>query len=263
MPDQLAAAAAAVDRAAELVEAATDSLARLAADDGRISVAKLDGHQVLAVRPRARGERRRRQPGDARLRRAGRAGVDARPRVRGRRGVRPRRQGARPRGDVGRRHRRPVARAAVRRDAPVAGVPVHARRHPPRARHRAPAPPRRLRARRRDVPPLRGGPHPSARRARAPHQRGRARGGRSAGSPSWAGSGSRCPRSTTAWRRAARPTTSAWSSPPRSCRGARSGSVGRSSPGPRSSPGRWSRAGPTSSERAGCRASRRVSSRSA
>ncbi|MFI5046855.1 MAG: acyl-CoA dehydrogenase family protein [Acidimicrobiia bacterium] len=48
MPDQLAAAAGAVDRAAELVEAATDSLARVSADGGRISVAKLDRHQVLA-----------------------------------------------------------------------------------------------------------------------------------------------------------------------------------------------------------------------
>jgi (2S)-methylsuccinyl-CoA dehydrogenase len=48
MPDQLPAAAAAVDRAAELVERATDTLAREATDDGRISVGKLDDHQVLA-----------------------------------------------------------------------------------------------------------------------------------------------------------------------------------------------------------------------
>ena len=44
-------------------------------------------------------------------------------------------------------------------------------------------------------------------------------------------------------RRAARATTSAWSSPPRSCRAARSASAARSSPGPRSSPGRWSKGG--------------------
>src|SRR4249919_1629820 len=45
--DQLAAAATAVDRAADVVAAATDHLARAATVDGRISVAKLDEHQVL------------------------------------------------------------------------------------------------------------------------------------------------------------------------------------------------------------------------
>ncbi len=43
----LAAAAAAVDRAAEVVAVATDHLARAATVDGRISVARLDEHQVL------------------------------------------------------------------------------------------------------------------------------------------------------------------------------------------------------------------------
>src|SRR5947208_5003154 len=45
---RLEAAAAAVDAAAELTTAAAEHLARGAAEDGRISVAKLDRHQVLA-----------------------------------------------------------------------------------------------------------------------------------------------------------------------------------------------------------------------
>src|SRR5262245_36662896 len=48
MPDQLVPAAAAVDAAAEVVAAATDTLARVSSDGGRISVDKLDQHQVLA-----------------------------------------------------------------------------------------------------------------------------------------------------------------------------------------------------------------------
>jgi len=47
MTDQHAAAAVAVERAAEVVEAATSHLARAATVDGRISVARLDEHQVL------------------------------------------------------------------------------------------------------------------------------------------------------------------------------------------------------------------------
>jgi (2S)-methylsuccinyl-CoA dehydrogenase len=47
MTDQHAAAALAVERAAEVVEVATAHLARAATVDGRISVAKLDEHQVL------------------------------------------------------------------------------------------------------------------------------------------------------------------------------------------------------------------------
>jgi (2S)-methylsuccinyl-CoA dehydrogenase len=47
MTDQLVAAASAVDRAAEVVTLATSHLARAATVDGRISVAKLDEHQVL------------------------------------------------------------------------------------------------------------------------------------------------------------------------------------------------------------------------
>ncbi|HEX7520655.1 MAG TPA: acyl-CoA dehydrogenase family protein, partial [Acidimicrobiia bacterium] len=48
MTDQLAAASIAVDQAAALVAAATDYLAHGATVDGRISVAALDRHQVLA-----------------------------------------------------------------------------------------------------------------------------------------------------------------------------------------------------------------------
>jgi (2S)-methylsuccinyl-CoA dehydrogenase len=48
MSQPLVAAAAAVDLAAEVVDTATDHLARQAAVDGRISVPKLDEHQVLA-----------------------------------------------------------------------------------------------------------------------------------------------------------------------------------------------------------------------
>src|SRR6476659_2024458 len=48
MPDQLPAAAAAVDRAAEIIDGATTHLARASTVDGRISVDALDEHQVLA-----------------------------------------------------------------------------------------------------------------------------------------------------------------------------------------------------------------------
>ncbi len=48
MSEQLTAAAAAVDLAAEVVDAATEVLARRATVNGRISVAELDAHQVLA-----------------------------------------------------------------------------------------------------------------------------------------------------------------------------------------------------------------------
>src|SRR5947199_28089 len=47
MTDQLPAAAAAVDCAADVVASATSHLARAATVDGRISVARLDEHQVL------------------------------------------------------------------------------------------------------------------------------------------------------------------------------------------------------------------------
>ena len=48
MADVLDAAAAAVDDAEAVVDAASRHLAHAAADDGRVSVAKLDEHQVLA-----------------------------------------------------------------------------------------------------------------------------------------------------------------------------------------------------------------------
>ncbi len=47
MTDQLPAAAAAIDCAADVVASATDHLARESTVDGRISVARLDDHQVL------------------------------------------------------------------------------------------------------------------------------------------------------------------------------------------------------------------------
>src|SRR5262245_64325321 len=48
MTARLEAAAAAVDAAAELAATAAEHLARASAEDGRISVAKLDRHQILA-----------------------------------------------------------------------------------------------------------------------------------------------------------------------------------------------------------------------
>jgi (2S)-methylsuccinyl-CoA dehydrogenase len=48
MPDQLPATAAAIDCAAEVIDAATRHLAHASTVDGRISVAQLDQHQVLA-----------------------------------------------------------------------------------------------------------------------------------------------------------------------------------------------------------------------
>jgi (2S)-methylsuccinyl-CoA dehydrogenase len=48
MVDHVAAAGAAVDCAAEVVDGATVALARASSHDGRLSVAKLDSHQVLA-----------------------------------------------------------------------------------------------------------------------------------------------------------------------------------------------------------------------
>jgi len=48
MPDQLAIAGAAVARATEVVDTATATLARGASTDGRLSVEKLDAHQMLA-----------------------------------------------------------------------------------------------------------------------------------------------------------------------------------------------------------------------
>ena len=130
-------------------------------------------------------------------------------------------------------------RAAVRRGAPRARVPRGGRGHAPErtAPARATSPTTSSssaetfhRFAEDKIRPVAEHVHRDERR----HPRGRS----SAGWPSSAASGCRCPRSTAASRPAARPTTSAWWSPPRSCRGARSASAARSSPGPRSSPGR-------------------------
>jgi (2S)-methylsuccinyl-CoA dehydrogenase len=48
MSDQLSAAAAAAERAAQVVDAATRQLAQLSSADGRLSLSRLDEHQVLA-----------------------------------------------------------------------------------------------------------------------------------------------------------------------------------------------------------------------
>ena len=70
--------------------------------------------------------------------------------------------------------------------------------------------------------------------------------------PSSARSGCRYRRSTAGLPPAERASTSRWSWPRRSCREARSASPGASSPGPRSSPGRCSPAGPKSRSTIGC-----------
>ena len=59
MTDQLPAAAAAVDCAADVVVSATDHLARESTVDGRISVARLDEHRCSATTSRTRPARSR------------------------------------------------------------------------------------------------------------------------------------------------------------------------------------------------------------
>ena len=49
MPDQLVAAAAAVDRATEIVDTATRTLAHASSDGGRISVDKLDTQLAVDI----------------------------------------------------------------------------------------------------------------------------------------------------------------------------------------------------------------------
>ena len=217
-PD-LQAAAAAIDAARTVLAAATGSPRR----------ARRPRRQPGAgLRPRAR-HRRRRDVGDAaRLRGEGRHRRPHRLRVRGRRGRRPGRQALRPRGRVGRRARRARRRPRLRRHLPLGRVP------PVDRRRRAPPPRRRLRAGAGHVPPLRRRADQAPCRARAPHQRRRPRRGHRRSGRARARSGCRSPRSTAASPPAASPTTSAWSSPPRSCHAARSASAVRSSPVPRS-----------------------------
>ena len=155
MPDQLVAAAAAVDRATEIVDTATRTLAR------RVERRRTDlGRQTrrpsgARVRPRARSERARGVPRDAHVRRARRARVDARTRVHRRGDRRPRREGDRARRALGRRPRHPRRRAPLRRSAPVAAVPRNAGRDAAGVGNRAAPPLRGVRARRRHVPALR------------------------------------------------------------------------------------------------------------
>ncbi len=105
-------------------------------------------------------------------------------------------------------------------------------------------------------PRTRSVPSPSTSTAPTPTSRPRS----STAWPRSAGSVSRSPRSTAGTRAGVRPTTSAWWSPPRSCRGGRWGWAGRSSPGPRSSPVPSSPAAPTRRSSGGCRASPPASS---
>ena len=118
MTDTHAAAGAAIDAAAALVDTAARHLARSAADDGRISVSKLDQHQVVAYDLAHAAARGRRLARDARLRRARRPRGEARVRLHRRRVRRHRRPARRPRGAVGRRPGRPRERARLRRRAP-------------------------------------------------------------------------------------------------------------------------------------------------
>ena len=263
MTDQLPAAAAAVDCAADVVASATDHLARESTVDGRISVARLDEHQVLGydlahAASAVEGAKVMLAYGEQ-----GEVESPTGARVHRRRDRRSRRQAPRPRGGLGRRRRAPRAGTPVRRGAPRPRVPRDGGRgvSTPAAPGPATSPttsssrPRRSTA----SPRRRSARSPSTSTAPTPTSPRRS----SPGSPSSAASGSRCPRSTAASRPAARPTTSAWSSPPRSCRGARSASAGRSSPAPRSSPGPSWPAAPRSRSSAGSPASPPVSSWSA
>ena len=183
---------------------------------------------------------RRRRGGDgplaARLRRQGRRRGPHHLRVRRRRGRRPRRQAVRPRGASG-------ASKPARSTAPaefVADLPVARRssRRWPTATGPATSTSdfemvqdtfRRFAEEK--LRPVAEHIHRDERR----HPRRRHRGPRRDGRLRPVGP--RGVRRVTA--AAASPTTSAWSSPPRSCPAARSAPAARSSPGPRSSPGRW------------------------
>ena len=235
MTDQLPAAAAAVDCAADVVASATDHLARESTVDGRISVARLDEHQVLgydlahaasavegAKVMLAYGEHGEVESMLARAFIAD-AIADLGAKLLGREAVwgvdvELARRRALPFVEA---HRAPEFLETVAASARHAAAPGPATSPTTSSSRPRPstASPRTRSAR---SPSTCTAPTPTSPRSSSP------------GSPSSAASGSRCPRSTAASRPAARPTTSAWSSPPRSCRGARSASAVRSSPAPRS-----------------------------
>ena len=257
MSDQLSAARAAVDPADAVVGRAARHLAEASAEDGKISVARLDQHQALAydlahAAAAVEGSQVMCTYGEhgeveSMLARAyvADAIADVATRI------------ARPRRPHGASMPRTLAPARCRSSpahrAPefleALGRPVREARH--RARPTSPTTSSWSPTRSAASPTTRSAPSPSTSTARTPTCPRRS----SPASPSSAASASRCPRSTAVSRPAASPTTSAWSSRPRSCRGARSASAARSSRVPRSSRVRSSRAGPRSRSRRGCRAS--------
>ena len=232
-PADLAAAAAAV-------EAGQGGRRRRRPSPGR-AAAMLDAHQVVAYDLAHAAAAVENGPGRPRLRRQGRRRGPHRLRLRRRRRLTtwpPGSSVGRPTSGRQRRTRSPSRLARHRRLA----LP----RLPGRARRRAGTAPsrRRLRAGAGHVPPLRRGADPPV--AEHIHRANTdipeeiiAGPGRDRDIRPVDPRGVRRVR-----RRAARATTSAWSSPPRSCRGARSGPAARSSPVPRSSPAPSSRAGP-------------------
>ncbi len=159
----LAGAAAAVDLAQELVDQACASVR------GRGGI---DANQVVAYDVVARRRRGGHGPGRPPVRRAGERRGGHRRCLRGRRGGGPRGQGGRPRGALGRRAGLGDARVLFLggRARPVGAGRAGGDRG-------AAAPRRGLRARARDVPPLRRGEGAPARRARAPHELGHPRRG--------------------------------------------------------------------------------------
>ena len=97
----------------------------------------------------------------------------------------------------------------------------------PGRRSRAPPPRRRLRAGGRHLPEVRRGTHPPGGRAHSPRELPTSPRRSSPGSGNWAPSGCRSRRRTAVTPPAASTTISAWSSPPRNCRGRPSGPAGR------------------------------------
>ena len=223
MTDQLPAAAAAVDRAADVVAIATDHLARAANVDGRISVAKLDEHQVLGydlahAASAVEGAKvmldyAEHGEVESLLARAfiADAVADLGAKVLGREAV----WGV----DAGLlADALPFVEAHRSPDVPRVRSPRPSSSRVP-ARATCPTTSSSRRRRSAASPRTRSAPSPSTCTAPTPTSPRTS----SAAWPRSAASGSRCPRSTAGSRAAAKPTTSAWSSPPRSSPGARSG----------------------------------------
>ena len=137
-------------------------------------------------------------------------------------GPRPRLEADRPGGAVGRRPGAARARTRLRRRASRPRVPRLARHHA-----RPASPPRRHGDGDGHVPRVRRRRDRAARRARAPHQRRRARGDRHRARRARRVRARRCPPSTAGSAKAAPTSTSPWSSPPRSSAGPASASAAR------------------------------------